>query len=351
MLVLSARWIWSKRWNADAVFPLDRLRIPRARRAVRFRRHPALDMPAVDGRIFWLLAQLDNFAQEGSRRGIARLEFSADPRQAIPAPHRAVIRFAEAVAAARSIETLRDIFRCLMRLAQNDDSRRKRKPCRGTTYRAPTFAAIRDHCCLVATGPGQGIHKRAGARRVIPHLKRGVKVEDVAGREAAAGAVNGEDRVAVYFVEVNVLEDGAAPVREVEKIHAGLVGVYAGLDRDTAHGFAAAKEQVEIVAVAAAAFLDDLRNGDAEIFPGVLLLDSHVSDELAQMIDAQCFADLVDGEAHVGRGERGVAGVDAGRGQLHGIRRAVEVEPRSGGRVVLVILDAEERARLRATEA
>src|SRR6266478_4890852 len=126
---------------------------------------------------------------------------------------------------------------------------------------------------LVATGPGQGVDERAGARRVIPHLKRGVEIEDVAGSEAAAGAVNGEDRVAVDFVEVNILEDGAAPVREVEKIHAGLVGVDAGLDGDAAHGLAAAEEQVEIVAVAAAAFLDDLRNGDAEIFPGVLLLD------------------------------------------------------------------------------
>src|SRR6266567_4598995 len=119
---------------------------------------------------------------------------------------------------------------------------------------------------LVALGPTEGIHKGAGARRVVPHLKRGVKVKDVAGREAAAGAVNRKDRVAVDFVEVDVLEDGAAPVREVEKIHAGLVGVDAGLDGDAAHRFAAAEEQVEIVAVAAAAFLDDLRNGDAEIF-------------------------------------------------------------------------------------
>src|SRR5260370_31139152 len=111
MLVLSARRIRAERGDADAVFPLDGLRVPRARRAVHFRRQPALDMPAVDGRIFWLLAQLDNFAQEGSRCGIALLEFSADPRQAIPAPHRAVIRFGEAVAAARSFEALRDAFR------------------------------------------------------------------------------------------------------------------------------------------------------------------------------------------------------------------------------------------------
>src|SRR2546425_7507193 len=152
MLVLSARRILAERGYADAVCALDCLRVPCVRRAVRFRRHPALDVPAVYGRVLRLLAQLDNFAQEGSRRGIALVEFSADPCQAIPAPHRAVVRLAEAIAAARSFETLRDAFRCFMCLAQNDDSRRKRKPCRGTIYGAPAFAAIRDHCCLVAAG-------------------------------------------------------------------------------------------------------------------------------------------------------------------------------------------------------
>ncbi len=42
------------------------------------------------------------------------------------------------------------------------------------------------------------------------------------------------------------------------------------------------------------------------------------------------------------------AGVHARRGQLLRIRRAVQVEPRAGGRVVLVILDAEQRHRRRA---
>src|SRR5260370_38195674 len=105
MLVLSARRIRAERGDADAVFPLDGLRVPRARRAVHFRRHPALDMPAVDGRIFWLLAQLDNFAQEGSRWGIALLEFSADPRQAIPAPYSPGIPLPQAIATTRTFGT------------------------------------------------------------------------------------------------------------------------------------------------------------------------------------------------------------------------------------------------------
>src|SRR6266481_1124350 len=102
---------------------------------------------------------------------------------------------------------------------------------------------------LVAAGARQGVDERAGARRVVPHLKRGVKIEDIRRSEAAAGAVNRENRVAVDFVEVDVLQHGPAPVREVEEIHARLVGVDAGLDGDAAHSFASAKEQIEIVAV------------------------------------------------------------------------------------------------------
>src|SRR6266481_9666184 len=154
---------------------------------------------------------------------------------------------------------------------------------------------------LVAAWPRERVNERAGTRRVVPHLKRGVEVENEAGSETAARPIDWEDRVAVDFVEVNVLQHGASPVREIEKIHAGLVGVDAGLDRNAAHRFAAAEEQIQIVAASTAAFLDDLRNGDAEIFPGVFLFHRHVSDELAEMIDAESFADLVDGEAHVAR--------------------------------------------------
>src|SRR5882724_108632 len=223
------------------------------------------------------------------------------------------------------------------------------RPCRRDFHQLRVTS--HESLLLVTAWPRQGIDERAGARRVVPHLKRGVKVENETGSEAAAGAIDWKDRVAVDFVEVNVLQHGASPVREVEEVHAGLVGVDAGLDRDAAHGFAAAEEQVQIVAASTAAFLDDLRNGDAEVFPCVLLLDRHVSNELAQVIDAESFADLVDGEAHVARGERGVAGVDARRGELHGIRRAIEVEPGAGSRVVLMILDAEERDGARAAES
>src|SRR6266852_4583968 len=210
---------------------------------------------------------------------------------------------------------------------------------------------VASHGFLVAAGPSQGVNESPSSGTVIPNLKGGIKIKDIRRGEAAAGAVNREDRVAVDFVEVDVLQHGAAPVREVEEIHARLVSVDAGLDRDAAHGFASAEKQIQIVAVAAASFLDDLRNGDAEVFPGVFLLDRHVGDELAEVVDAQCFADFVDGEAHVGWRESGVAGVDAWRGELHRVGGAVEVEPGAGGGVVLMIFDAEERHGLRAAEA
>src|SRR5579859_3032069 len=97
MLVLSARRIWPQRGNADAVFAFDCLRIPNARRAVHFRRHPPLDVPAIHRWILRFLAQLDDFAEQRSRRGIALLEFSADPREAVPSPNSPVIRFTETV--------------------------------------------------------------------------------------------------------------------------------------------------------------------------------------------------------------------------------------------------------------
>src|SRR5271168_239513 len=117
---------------------------------------------------------------------------------------------------------------------------------------------------LITGWPRQCVDERAGTRRVVPHLKRGVEVEDVACSDAAACTVDREHRVAIDFVEVDIFEHGASPVREVEEIHAGLVRVHAGLDGNPAHRFAAAEKQIEIVAAAVAAFLDDLANGDAE---------------------------------------------------------------------------------------
>src|SRR5712664_1452233 len=204
---------------------------------------------------------------------------------------------------------------------------------------------------LISTRASERIDESASSGTVVPHLERGVEVEDVACGEPAAGAVDGEHGVAVDFVEVDVLQHGASPVRQVEEIHARLVGVHAGFDGDAAHRFAPAEEQIQIVAVAAAAFLDDLADGDAEIFPRVLLLDGHVGDELGDVVDAQRFADLVDGQAHVGGRQSRITCIDARRLQLHRIRGAVEVEPGAGGRGVLVILDAEERNGLRAAEA
>src|SRR5207245_555579 len=96
MLVVAARRIRPKRRNAAAVCELDRLRVPRAGRTVHFRRHPALDVPAIEMEILRLQSQVNALSQQSAMR-VALLEFSADPCEAVPAPDRAVIRFAEEV--------------------------------------------------------------------------------------------------------------------------------------------------------------------------------------------------------------------------------------------------------------
>ena len=124
----------------------DRLCIPRARRAVRFRRDPPFDVPAIDRWIFRFLAQLDDFAEQRPGRGIVLLEFAADPREPIPSPDGAIIRLAESVDTAGEFEAPRDIFRRLVRLAKYENfcervlaamvrARRFSGNCRGTRYR------------------------------------------------------------------------------------------------------------------------------------------------------------------------------------------------------------------------
>src|SRR5271165_1093117 len=69
------------------------------------------------------------------------------------------------------------------------------------------------------------------------------------------------------------------------------------------------------------------------------------------MVDAEGFPDLVDRQADVAGGERGVAGIHARGGQLNRVGGAIQVEPGAGGGVVLVIFDAVKGDGLRAAEA
>src|SRR5258708_14803903 len=119
MLVFAARGIRAERRNAAAALDFERLRPPGARRAVRFGRHPLLDVPAIHRRIFRLLAQFDDFAKQRARRGIALLEFSANPRQPLPSPNRAIVRLAKTIDTAGQLETMRDACRSVVRFAQN----------------------------------------------------------------------------------------------------------------------------------------------------------------------------------------------------------------------------------------
>src|SRR5262249_44965038 len=120
MFIVAAAWIRAERGNADAVFSLDRLRVPGARRAVRFRRHPALDMPAVDRGILRFLPQFNALSQQPAVF-VAILELAADPREAVPAPHGAVVGLAETIRAAVRFETTRDCIRRFVRFASHED--------------------------------------------------------------------------------------------------------------------------------------------------------------------------------------------------------------------------------------
>src|SRR5258707_5482288 len=108
MLVFAARGIRAERRNAAAALDFERLRPPGARRAVRFGRHPLLDVPAIHRRIFRLLAQFDDFAKQRARAGSTLLEFSANPRQPVPSPTRPIVRLPGTVGASGQLETPRE---------------------------------------------------------------------------------------------------------------------------------------------------------------------------------------------------------------------------------------------------
>src|SRR5260370_38259993 len=116
-------------------------------------------------------------------------------------------------------------------------------------------------CFLISTRASEVIDESPSGGTVVPHLKRGVKVKDVACGEPAAGAVDGEHRVAVDFVEVDILQHGASPVREVEEIHARLVGVHPGLDGNAAPRFAPPEDKSTCVAAPPPPSLVDLAHG------------------------------------------------------------------------------------------
>ena len=196
---------------------------------------------------------------------------------------------------------------------------------------------------LIPGGDGEVADVRAAAGRIVPHLESGDEVEDVRRSDASACAVNREHGLPAHVVEINVLHHGASPVRQIEEIHARLIRVDARLDGHARHGLLAGEEQVEIARAPARSFLDDLRDGDAELLPLMLLLERSVRDQLAHLIRAEGLAHFVDRETHGAGRERGVVAVHVGRRELDGIRRAVQVEPRAGGGVRLMVENAEER--------
>lgn len=123
VFVFATLRIRTERGNRDAVFAFDGLRVPFLRRAVSFRRQPAFDVPAVEGKILWDFAQFDDFTRDVAVRVGVR-PFAADPREARPAPDDAEIRFAVTVQSASAREA--QLQRCGrdVRFAKNVDAMR-----------------------------------------------------------------------------------------------------------------------------------------------------------------------------------------------------------------------------------
>lgn len=118
VLVIPAPRVRSQRGNGNATLALDCLRIPLLRRAVRFRRRPALDVPTIERNILWRLAQLDGYACDVAVRVRVR-PLAADPREPRPAPHGAEVRLTEPVESASAPQTQLERYGRIMRFAND----------------------------------------------------------------------------------------------------------------------------------------------------------------------------------------------------------------------------------------
>jgi hypothetical protein len=90
--------------------------------AVKFGRHPAFDVPAIDGQIFWDAAQLDRFARRVAVR-VAVGPAAADPGESRAAPHDAKVWFAVAIRAAGARDAFGDCGGCVVSFARDADAR------------------------------------------------------------------------------------------------------------------------------------------------------------------------------------------------------------------------------------
>src|SRR6266403_3697527 len=120
VLVLAARWIWPESGNVSPILNFNCFRAPLLWRSVALRRNPPLDVPAIVGRVLWFETHFHHFAQQLAAV-IAVFPFPANPVQPRPPPNRAVIRLAEAIAAARESKFPRDLRRRIVSFSNNSD--------------------------------------------------------------------------------------------------------------------------------------------------------------------------------------------------------------------------------------
>src|SRR5579862_3876921 len=122
VLVVAARRVWAERGDADAIFGFGCERAPLVGRAVKFGRHPAFDVPAIEGQIFRDLPELDRFPADVAV-GVAVSPAAADPGEARAAPDDAEVRFAVAIGAAGARDAGGDRGGGVVRFASDADRR------------------------------------------------------------------------------------------------------------------------------------------------------------------------------------------------------------------------------------
>lgn len=126
MLVISPRRIRAEGRQREPTFHLRRLCAPRLRRAIRFRREPALDMPALVRKIFGNAPQFHAFSDHVAVR-IAIGPAATDPGQPRASPYHAKIRFTEAIQTTSARDALLNPLGSFVRFSEYADQRSR--PC------------------------------------------------------------------------------------------------------------------------------------------------------------------------------------------------------------------------------
>jgi hypothetical protein len=122
MLVFTARGIWTQRRDPNSIFNFRGLLEPLCRRAIRIRRHPSFDVPAIDRQILWNAASLNKLSNHVPAR-VTIGPSPTHPGEPRTAPHDSKIRFSVEICTAGDKQPLADVARSVMRFPSHANVR------------------------------------------------------------------------------------------------------------------------------------------------------------------------------------------------------------------------------------